>query len=188
MVMIMRVSFLTIRWSRKTIWGDSIMKLRKLEQRDAVLMLEWMHDCSVVDKMNTDFASKTLDDCMDFIKHSMCGNNIHMAIVNDEDVYMGTVSLKSITARSAEFAITVRREAMGKGYAIWAMKEIMRIGYEQYGVKEIYWCVAEDNVRALRFYDKNNFPRVSYKKICMVGQYSQEQMESYVWYQVVRTM
>ena len=36
------------------------MKLRKLELKDAPLMLEWMHDETVVEDLHTDFASKTI--------------------------------------------------------------------------------------------------------------------------------
>ena len=44
-----------------------------------------------------------------------------MAITDDNDEYMGTVSLKNInyTDSFAEFAITVRRTAMGKFRFIW---------------------------------------------------------------------
>ena len=48
--------------------------------------------------------------------------NIHMAITDDNDEYMGTVSLKNINYIDsfAEFAITVRRTAMGKKFRfIW---------------------------------------------------------------------
>ena len=44
------------------------MKLRKLEEKDAPLMLEWMHDPEVVADMRTNFADKTLEDCLSFIK------------------------------------------------------------------------------------------------------------------------
>ena len=43
------------------------MKLRELELKDAPFILEWMHDDSVVAKMNTNFKTKTLCDCNQFI-------------------------------------------------------------------------------------------------------------------------
>lgn len=43
------------------------MKLRKLEEKDAKLMLEWMHDKSVVEFMGANFEAKTIDDCKKFI-------------------------------------------------------------------------------------------------------------------------
>ena len=73
------------------------MKLRKLQINDALLMLEWMHDKSVVENMQTDFASKTIDDCRTFIENSYDENkSVHLAITDDSDIYMGTASLKNI--------------------------------------------------------------------------------------------
>lgn len=75
-------------------------------------MLEWMHDESVVAKLRGDFKNKTLPDCVDFLNAAKNKEqNIHLAIVSDEDEYMGTESLKCINREksSAEFAITVRK-------------------------------------------------------------------------------
>ena len=123
-------------------------------------MLEWMHAPDVVRYMHTDFASKTLEDCELFI-HSAKNSkeNLHYAIVNDEDEYMGTVSLKHIRDHKAEFGITVRECAMGKGFAQYGMRKILEKGFSELGLDEIYWCVAPENSRALRFYDKNGFQR-----------------------------
>ncbi len=160
------------------------MKLRKLLSKDADRMLEWMHDPFVVGKLRTNFKKKTKDECESFINNSQDEDNIHLAIVDDEDTYMGTVSLKHITRDSAEFAIVVHRDAMGKGYSIWAMKEILKLGFERYKVKDIYWCVAKDNIRALIFYDKNGFERVNSEELDVIGGYTDEQLKSYIWYLV----
>ena len=161
------------------------MKLRKLELKDAPLMLEWMHDKSVVEDLRTNFLSKTMEDCEYFIKCSWDDqNNENFAIVDDLDTYMGTVSLKNITKSSAEFGITVRSCAMGKGYSIWAMEEILRIAFESKGLQMIYWCVSPDNKRAVRFYDKNEFERVDAQDLDMITGYTQEQIDAYVWYLV----
>lgn len=162
------------------------MMLRSLELRDAEPMLEWMHDESVVEKLQTNFAEKTIDDCKSFIERSQDEENIHLAITDDDSNYMGTVSLKHITNDTAEFAITICKKAMGKGYSIWAMHQIIDMAFQKYNVSDVYWCVATDNLRALRFYDKNNFPRVSADAIKIAGGYTKEQIDSYVWYQVSR--
>lgn len=161
------------------------MKLRKLEIKDAQLMLEWMHDKDVVKDLGTDFLSKTLDDCVCFIKHSReSNNNVHMAVADENDVYMGTVSLKAIDRdfRTAEFAITVRKQAMGKGFSSYAMKEIIRIGFEELNLKAIYWCVLKDNKRAVRFYDKNGYSRTSTVNKEIYNRYSEEQNRNFFWY------
>lgn len=136
------------------------MKLRKLERKDAPLMMEWMHDASVVEFMQANFKEKTLEDCERFIAQSLEDfENLHLAIANDEDEYMGTVSLKSISTDKgeAEFAIAIRREAMGQGYAWFGMEHILQIGFEEYCLRSIYWCVSAHNIRACRFYNKHGF-------------------------------
>ena len=73
------------------------MRLRNLELKDAPLMLEWMHDESVVGKLKGNFIEKTLADAESFILASANKKeNIHLAIVSDENEYMGTVSLKNV--------------------------------------------------------------------------------------------
>lgn len=137
--------------------------LRNLKKADAPLMLEWMHDGSVVEWMEADFASKTLADCERFIENSQTDEtNINKAIVDENDEYMGTVSLKHVDreAGHAEFAITVRKAAMGKGYSRQGMADIIKYGFEEVGLKQIYWYVKKVNERAVRFYDKNGYPRV----------------------------
>ncbi len=144
------------------------MRLRNLKVDDAHLMLEWMHDKDVVQYLATDFSNKTLRDCENFISLAVensekiktgSDGNLHLAIVNDENLYMGTVSLKNINRKTgnAEFAITVRRSAMAKGYSWYGMVEMLNIGFKELGLQSIYWCVSENNVRACHFYDKHRF-------------------------------
>mgnify|MGYP002859319983 CR=1 FL=1 len=137
------------------------MYLRKLRIKDAPFMLEWMHDKSVVENLQTDFARKTLADCEQFICNSQNDySNLHIAIVDDNDEYMGTVSLKNLWDETAEFAIAIRKNAMGTGIASKAMEDIINIGFEEKGLSSIYWCVSPENKRAVRFYDKNGYHRV----------------------------
>lgn len=160
------------------------MKLRKLQAEDAPFMLEWMHDDSVVHDLRTNFAVKTLEDCISFIKMAQDTNeNLHLAIVDENDTYMGTVSLKHITKTSAEFGITVRKCAMGKGFSKFAMQHIIETGFKQLGLQKIYWCVAPENQRAVKFYDKNKYSR----GLAPVGAqnfYTSEEITHYIWYAV----
>ena len=161
------------------------MRLRQLQLKDAPLMLEWMHDPDVVKFMHADFASKTLTDCERFIQAAKSSaENLHYAVVNDEDEYMGTVSLKHIKNRKAEFAITVRACAMGKDYAQFAMESIIRKGFSELRLDEIYWCVAPENARALRFYDKNGYKRCDPSDFDL--RYTAEEIKKMKWY-CVRT-
>ena len=163
------------------------MKLRKLELKDAPLMLEWMHDDSVVHFMGTNFAEKTIEDCERFVKNSQTAtDDLNMAIVDDNDEYMGTVSLKHINRelKMAEFAITVRKCAMGQGFSRFGMKEIIRIGLEEVGLDSVVWCVSRINERAVRFYDKNGYHRITDVPELYVNMYTEEQNRGFIWYKV----
>lgn len=157
--------------------------------RDAKYILEWMHDESVVQHLSRNFATKTIEDCEKFIMDSWeTDNNLHLAIVDDEDTYMGTVSLKHIDRelQMAEFAITIRKTAMGRGISAYGMKEILRIGFEELQLKEIVWCVSPNNERAKRFYDKNGYIRQENIPEIYKTYYTEEQMKTLIWYSVQR--
>ena len=62
------------------------MKLRLLQEKDAPLMLEWMHDEELVKDLHKNFAAMTIDNCIAFIKNSSVSkNNLHLAIADDND-------------------------------------------------------------------------------------------------------
>ena len=136
------------------------MYLRELKIEDAPLMLEWMHDENVISNLRGNFSKKTIDDCETFVRTSISESNIHLAIASDTDEYMGTVSLKNIEDRSAEFAIAIRSRAMRRGYSWFAIETIIEKAFNELGLESVYWCVSRDNERAVRFYDKHNFHEI----------------------------
>ena len=159
------------------------MKLRKLQGKDAPYMLEWMHDEELVRYMHKNFSAMKIEDCRCFIEKSdKTEINVHFAITDENDEYMGTVSLKDIHDGYAEFGIVVRRKAMGRGIAAEAMKKILRYGFEKLAVDFVFWCVDKRNQRALSFYDKNKYTRVDYTKLCVNAQYKKEEIQQFVWY------
>lgn len=139
------------------------MKLRELEYKDANRMLLWMKDADITRYLVNDFSSKKIDDVLEFIdlSHNNC-DALHRAIVNDEDEYIGTVSIKhiNIAEGTGEFAIVVSSEGLGRGYAWFGLKEILAYGFDKLNLNTIYWCVSEDNKRAIKFYNKHGFHRV----------------------------
>ena len=160
------------------------MRLRQLEMKDAPFMLQWMHDSGVVENLRGNFATKNLDDCERFIRGSVSDTNVHLAIVSDEDEYMGTVSLKNIENKAAEFAITVRSEAMGRGYSWFGMKAIIEKAFVELGLDRVYWCVSRNNQRAVRFYDKHNFHEVLDIPGSALARY--QGIENLKWYSVFK--
>lgn len=182
------------------------MKLRELKIEDAEPMLEWMKDDSVVHDLQTDFLKMEISDCKNFIKQAKelysqkKPRYLHYAITDEDsedfDEYLGTVSLKNVdyNYRRAEFAITIRRKAMGLGLAGLAMKEIIRIGFECYNLNLIYWYVSPENKRANRFYEKNGYKGMNYEALLsnLEEEYGISRLDSkserYIWYFIKREL
>lgn len=160
------------------------MHLRELKVEDAPLMLEWMHDEDVVGNLRGNFASKNIDDCINFIQSSISESNIHLAIASDEDEYMGTVSLKNIENNSAEFAIAVRAKAMSRGYSWFGMETILEKAFNEYKLESVYWCVSRENNRAVRFYDKHGFHEAIDIPDEVLKRY--ERINNLKWYSVLK--
>lgn len=134
--------------------------LRPLEIKDAPLMLEWMQEPSIACFFRFDAQKMTLADCETFITGVSSDNNSkHFAIADENDEYLGTISLKHIDVdkREAEYAISTRKKAHGTGAAMIATKEILRIAFEDLGLKRVYLNVLKENGRANAFYKKAGF-------------------------------
>ncbi len=136
------------------------ISLRELRECDAAGMLEWMQDPNISCFFRFDAASMTIEKCIDYIhsanEESDCR---HFAIVDENDIYLGTISLKEINSEdgSAEYAISTRSCAHGTGAAMQATKEIIRIAFEELGLNRVYLNVLTDNLRANAFYRKAGF-------------------------------
>lgn len=137
------------------------MKLRKLELKDAEYMLEWMHAKNVVNMLAQNFENKTLEDCRQFIENANKDESkcLHRAICNEEDEYLGTVSLKHINMqdRNAEYAISMREKAMGTGASLYGTKKILKYAFHELHLEKVYLNVITENIRAKKFYAKVGF-------------------------------
>lgn len=158
--------------------------IRKLEQKDAVFMLEWMHDKDTTQNFRFPFAQATLESVTMFIDNSFSNLNKHFAIVNEFDEYLGTVSLKNISEEnhSAEYAIVVRSIARGTGAAALATKDILDYAFDILKLHKVYLNVLERNERAKHFYTKCGFAYEGTSKdaILLNGKY-----ENLVWYGII---
>ena len=132
--------------------------LRELKIKDAPLMLEWMKDPLVSRFFRFDFSSMTVDDCIRFIESAEDDPKTkHFAIVNEDDEYLGTISLKNITDKDAEYAISTRRAVHGTGVALEATRQILSYAFDDLGLERVYLNVLVDNQRANAFYRKAGF-------------------------------
>ena len=134
--------------------------LRDLELRDAKAMYETMCDTNVNAFMNIDGAKSSLKSCENFIKKANANPNFkHFAITDDEDIWVGTISLKNIDneVNQAEYAIITSSKVHGKGYAYNATKELLNYAFNDLNINRIYLNVLKDNIRANKFYLKCGF-------------------------------
>lgn len=136
------------------------MHIRKLCYKDADFMLEWMHekDSSLLFRFDT--MSQTRENVLNFIDLAQqYKNDIHLAVADENDEYLGTVSLKNINYndQNAEYAISMRACARGTGAASFATEEVLKIAFEKLKLHKIYLNVVSDNLRAIHFYEKYGF-------------------------------
>lgn len=165
------------------------MKLRTLKLEDANRMLEWMHNDDIVRNLGKNFKSYTLQDCKAFICQSQADNsNLHLAITDDTDNYMGTVSLKHVVDHTAEFAIVLHPNAIGLGYARFAIHKILSLGFNKLNLKEVYWNVLKSNIRAIKCYDKNGYNRFVPDTIQYLtrGGYNTSSQDQFYWYKITK--
>ena len=133
--------------------------LRKLQEKDVSGMLEWMHDERVARNFRFDFLSMTEEKALDFINNSFSDENQHFAIVDESDNYLGTISLKNISAtdNNAEYAIVLMHKHWGKGFAQKATEELLQYAFQTLHLHRVYLNVLAENLRANNFYRKCGF-------------------------------
>lgn len=135
-----------------------LIRLRELELKDAQGMYEWMTDTSITQFFRFDSSKISIASCVAYIKAAQGDEkNKHYAIVDEFDVYLGTISLKEINETSAEYAISTRKCVHGKGVALQATKEILNIAFCEMKLNEVYLNVLTENKRANNFYLKAGF-------------------------------
>lgn len=164
------------------------MKIRELKLEDAPFMLDWMSDPEITSELHSDYSSKTIEDAESFIRAAQCAQNEkHFAVVNDEDEYMGTATLRSIDYEegNAEFVIVVRRIALTKGYAWRGMLEALDVAFHGMGLHSVYWRVKATNARAIRFFQKHGFNTLDQDVPQNILSRHREETDS-VWFAVLR--
>lgn len=136
------------------------MKLRKLSLKDQDDILEWMKDPDINCFFRFDSESINQDTVVHFIKESHSNQeNMHYAIANDEDEYLGTISLKNIDYKNgnAEYAVSLRQKAIGQGIASKATDTLLYIAFFELKLHKVYLNVVDNNARAIHFYEKYGF-------------------------------
>lgn len=163
------------------------IKLRELRKEDAPLMVEWMQDPDVYSKMQYDASNVSIEQAEKFIASAANKNDcLHLAITDKNDEYLGTVSLKNIDRfnRNAEFAIAIRKYAMGKGVSKTALVQILEVAFKELNLNKVYLYVRTDNERAIRFYEKCHLKEEGYfRKHLLIN----EKFHDLKWYSILKS-
>lgn len=162
------------------------MKLRKLVEKDAQFMLEWMKD----EKVNCYFRFKpqdiTIESTKEFIRQSKNNKlSYNYAIADDDDEYLGTVTLKNIDkiSKNGEYAIALRTKAQGQGAGRYATEEILKIAFNELKLERVYLNVLSVNEHAIKFYEKIGFV---YEGEFLEHVMINDNLRSLRWYRMMR--
>lgn len=142
-----------------------MIRLREIQEKDAPYMLEWMHDPAIQENFKKNMLSATLEDVKAFCTEAKIpseiknGDNLHFAIVDEADEYLGTISLKDISVDngSAEYAIATRTKVHGRGIASEATNLLLKKAFREYNLHRVYLNVLAENTAAIRLYERCGF-------------------------------
>ena len=136
-----------------------VYSLRPLQEKDADRMVEMMHDGQTTQYLQIGGPSYTRETALRFIASTADETgSVHRAVVDHNDVYQGTISLKNLdlAKKEAEYAISMHPQAQGKGAAKAASADILELAWSL-GLERVYLNVLAQNERANRFYQKFGF-------------------------------
>lgn len=160
------------------------VSLRKLNENDAPKMLEWLSNSDITRYLSIGDRTYAIEDAQNYIKSAQNEEtNVHRAIVNENDEYLGTVSLKNVNKdkQEAEYAIAMHPSAIGTGAAAVATQAIIDLAFEQLGLRRVYLNVYRVNARAVSFYERFGFAYTHSTTEAFRG----EDLEL-MWYEIVK--
>jgi len=155
-------------------------------------MLEWMKSLETKSNFRFDGEAITEKEVEKFIEkanedfYDPNKRNLHLAIVNEEDIYLGTISLKNINYidLNAEYAISLRSCARGTSTAMQSTLDVLKIAFDDMKLHKVYLNVFSENVRAIRFYHKVGF---TYEGEFRDHLFIQDTFKSLKWFSITET-
>lgn len=138
------------------------INLRDLKISDIDYMREFVENDEISKNFVFTRYPYSKEKMISFIKSSWEDKkNVHYAITDENDNYIGTVSLKNINYidKNAEYAIVIRKKYWGQKIALKATDKILFYGFNTLNLEKIYLNVLSNNVRAINFYEKYGFKK-----------------------------
>lgn len=160
--------------------------IRQLELKDAEPMMECLNDKTNTQYMLIGGKCFSYQDCVNFINSTHSDkNNINFAIIDENDNWIGTISLKHVDnkVRQAEYAIITAPHVHGKGYAYKATVELIEYAFTNLNLQRIYLNVTSDNLRAINFYKRCGFVHEgTFRKAILI----RDQLKDLEWFSIIK--
>lgn len=156
-----------------------MIKLRKLEMKDADGMLLWMKDPEVQKGFRRDMSRNTRETVLNFI-NSACyekidGGALHFALTDESNEYMGTMTLKDICVEHnhADVSAVISPKFQGRGLGVKGMLALCKIAFEEYDFERLNVEIYPENIASTKMTEKCGFIFEGCRKHCLYidGQY-----------------
>lgn len=127
--------------------------LRKLKVKDIPYMLEWMHDKTIARQYKTRFEEYSEKQVQLFIENSFSDDNKHWAYVDDNDEYLGTISLKNISKYNKNAEMTYAFRSKVRFYEIRdAINLLLDYASDVEKLTEVYSHVFEEDHKTIELF------------------------------------
>lgn len=137
-----------------------MIRLRKLQQNDLHLRVEWMNRPEVYETMHF-VPPISIENTKAWFDKNKASHNRVDVVFEDENydkvVAMGGLTGIDYSVRKAEFYVFVNPDAQRKGYGTQATYELCKYGFEVLQLHKIFLYTNDSNIGARRTYEKVGF-------------------------------
>lgn len=141
------------------------VRLRPPERAEVPLYTSWMmnpaqREYITVRYMSLSLEEKWFDGILEAMQHKPPADLYFVIEVRDDSIPIGMCGLHRLDwlNRNAEFGIAIGESAYwGRGYGTDATRTLLEIGFTWFNLHRIYLHVNEDNIRAIRTYERVGF-------------------------------
>ncbi len=143
-------------------YGERIRLRRVDPETDLEDRVRWMNDPEVLRYLGMLPGRLGREEIRRWLEESAAGelDSVEFAIETLDGRHIGGGSLREFhqTARKAELALLIgETEFRGKGYGTEAVRLLVQVGFEQFNLNRIWLTVNEQNLAAIRAYEKAGF-------------------------------
>lgn len=142
--------------------GDDTFQvvLTDLKESDKEPMFEWINNKELVE-FNSFFKPVTWENHLKWFVSIVQRNDLKIfGIRNKSDELIGSCQLLNINSLSQSAELQIRLgnlSILGKGFGSQAVALLLKYGFEKLKLNRIYLHVFENNIRAIKSYEKNGF-------------------------------